>query len=148
MGQEESDQNFVPFLSKKSLYKISAQFVEKWLPLAKLQFGLRSELDNKFRGPNRPHPTEKRLQNSFLKLICVLSIFEGHGDKFWVKNPYHFIPVSGLTQSSSSNMSEVFYPPTTRSVVLFDGGFLCNICIVSHSPSNQDYNFIKNRLCN
>ena len=96
MGQEESDQNLGPFLSKKSLYKISAQFVEKWLLLAKLQFGLRSELDNKFRGPNQPHPPEKRLQNSFLKLICVSSLCEGHGDNFWVKNPYHFIPVSSL----------------------------------------------------
>ena len=55
MGQEESDQNLGPFLSKKTSYKISAQFVEKWLPSAKLQFGLRSELDNEFRGPNRPH---------------------------------------------------------------------------------------------
>ena len=114
MGQEESDHNFGPFLSKKSLYKISAQFVEKWLLLAKLQFGLRSELDNKFRGPNRPHPTEKRLQNSFLKLICVLSIFEGHGDKFWVKKPYHFIPVSGLTPSSSSKYVIGFLPTNNQ----------------------------------
>lgn len=40
MGQEESDQNLGPFLSKKTSYKISAQFVEKWLPSGKLQFGL------------------------------------------------------------------------------------------------------------
>ena len=57
--------------------------------------------------------------------------------------PFYSSLFSGLTQSSSSNMSEVFYPPTTRSVVLFDGGFLCNICVVSHSPSNQDYDSIK-----
>ena len=39
MGQEESDQNLGPFLSKKTSYKISAQFVEKWLPSANQECG-------------------------------------------------------------------------------------------------------------